>query len=441
MGCGSCGTGKPNGCKSNGGCSTGSCNRLNVHDWLMNLPFSDPESTCKIIEVSFNNGSRKDFYRNNTLQYFEKGEYVTVEGVSGFDVGEVSLSGELVRLQLKKKGVDEMNPDLKKLLRRSTEKDIELHQQNKAREKAALARSRSIAIQLNLQMKLIEVEIQSDGKKATFFYTADDRVDFRELIKIYASEFKVKVEMRQIGIRQEAGKVGGIGSCGRELCCATWLTDFKSVTTTAARYQNLSINQTKLSGQCGRLKCCLNYELDTYLDALQYFPNNAETLQTTKGTATLIKKDIFKNLMWYVLPGSGLQYPLTIQRVKDILRSNSRGEAVDELKPVELISSKVTEVEHSFVDVVGQVSLRSLEKTSKRRNEKNRREKDSRQQQTQQRDNRPQQQNRPNKPQQQDPRKSQGQQGGADRRNENRPKPSFQPKRPPQQQGPQGGNK
>jgi len=449
MGCGSCGTasgGKPSGCKSNGGCSTGGCNRLNVHDWLMNLPFSDPESTCKIIEVSFNQGSRKEFFRNNTLQYFEKGEYITVEGVSGFDVGEVSLSGEMVRLQMKKKGVDEMNPDLKKVLRRSTEKDIEIHLQNKAREKAALARSRSIAIQLNLQMKLIEVEIQSDGKKATFFYTAEDRVDFREMIKIYASEFKVKVEMRQIGIRQEAAKVGGIGSCGRELCCSTWLNDFKSVTTTAARYQNLSINQTKLSGQCGRLKCCLNYELDTYLDALQHFPNNAETLQTTKGTANLIKKDIFKNLMWYVLPGGGIQYPLTIQRVKDIMRANSRGEAVDELKPVDLSVGKNTEVEHAFVDVVGQVSLRSLEKTSKRNYEKNQREKDGNKPQ-QQRENRP-QQNRPdnrpnqNRPQQDNRRPQQGpsQQGSGDRRNENRPKPNFQPKRPPQQ-GPPSGDK
>ncbi len=367
MGCGNCGTGKPNGCKSNGGCSTGSCNRMNVHDWLMNLPFSDPESTCKVIEISFNRGSRKDFYRNNTLQFFEKGEYVTLEGVSGFDVGEVSLTGELVRLQMKKKGAEEFNPDMKKVLRRSTEKDLELFRQNKAREQDALIRTRAIARQFNLEMKLIEVEIQADGKKATFFYTAEDRVDFRELIKVLASEFKVKVEMRQIGIRQEAGKVGGIGSCGRELCCATWLTDFKSVTTTAARYQNLSINQTKLSGQCGRLKCCLNYELDTYLDALQHFPENADILQTLKGTATLIKKDIFRDLMWYILPEGTKHYPLTIQRVKEIQSLNARGEKAEELQPVELISSKITEVEHTFVDVVGQVSLRSLEKTSKRR--------------------------------------------------------------------------
>ncbi len=372
MGCGSCGTGKPNGCKSNGGCSTGGCNRLNVHDWLMNLPFSDPESNCKVIEVSFKQGSRKEFYRNPTLQYFEKGEWITLEGVSGFDVGEVSLTGELVRLQLKKKGVDEFNPEMKRILRRSTEKDLELYNQNKAREREALMRCRAIARQLNLQMKLTEVEFQADGRKATFFYTAEDRVDFREMIKIYASEFKVKVEMRQIGIRQEAGKVGGIGSCGRELCCSTWLTDFKSVTTTAARYQNLSINQTKLSGQCGRLKCCLNYELDTYLDALQDFPNNAETIETSKGRASLIKKDIFRHLMWYVLPDTNKQYPLTIARVKEIQRLNNRGEKPDDLQPVELLSTKIKEIEPTFVDVVGQISLRSLERHSKKRKDKER---------------------------------------------------------------------
>ncbi len=370
MGCGSCGTGKPNGCKSNGGCSTGSCNRMNVHDWLMNLPFSDPESTCKIVEVSFNNGSRKDFHRNPTLQHFEKGEYVTVEGVSGFDVGEVSLSGELVRIQLKKKGVDEFSPEIKKILRRSSETDISRMQENKLREKEALVRSRAMARTLNLQMKLAEVEIQADGKKATFFYTADDRVDFRELIRSFAGEFKVKVEMRQIGARQEAGKVGGIGSCGRELCCSTWLTDFKSVNTTAARYQNLSINQTKLSGQCGRLKCCLNYELDTYLDALQHFPDNADVIQITRGPAYLVKKDIFKNLMWYTLPESNKHYPLTIIRVKEIQKMNAQGLKPDELEPVEIVSSKPKEVEPEFVDVVGQISLRSLERNTRRRKDR-----------------------------------------------------------------------
>ena len=375
MGCGSCSSskdgGKPGGCQSNGGCSTGGCNRLNVHDWLLNLPFSDPESNCKVIEVSFKQGSRKEFFRNTTLQYFEKGDYVTLEGVSGFDVGEVSLTGELVRLQLKKKGVDEFSPEMKKILRRSSDRDLEVFHISKSREKEILARSRAIARQLNVQLKLSEVEIQADGKKGTFFYTADDRVDFRELIKVYAGDFKVKVEMRQIGIRQEAAKVGGIGSCGRELCCSTWLNDFKSVNTTAARYQNLSINQTKLSGQCGRLKCCLNYELDTYLDALQQFPDYAETLDTTMGTAHLIKKDIFKNLMWYTLPNNTKHFPLTIQRVKEIKRLNQQGQKVDELQPVE-ITGKQKEVEPAFVDLVGQISLKSLERNDRRRRDQER---------------------------------------------------------------------
>ena len=343
---------------------------MNVHDWLMNLPFSDPESNCKIVELSFNQGSRKDFYRNATLQYFEKGDLVTVEGVSGFDVGEVSLSGELVRIQMRKKGVDEFSPEIKKILRRSTEAEISKWQENKAREKEALVRSRAMARTLNLDMKLAEVEIQADGKKATFYYTADDRVDFRELIRLYAGEFRVKVEMRQIGARQEAGKVGGISSCGRELCCSTWLTDFKSVNTTAARYQNLSINQTKLSGQCGRLKCCLNYELDTYLDALQHFPDNADIIHVTRSPAYLVKKDIFKNLMWYTLPDSNKHYPLTITRVKEIQKMNALGQKPDELEPVELVSSKPKEVEPEFVDVVGQISLRSLERNSRRRKDK-----------------------------------------------------------------------
>lgn len=375
MGCGSCGTasnGKPGGCKSNGGCSSGGCNRLNVHDWLQNLPFHDPESSCKVVEVSFQQGSRKDYYRNATLQYFEKGERVTVEGVGGFDVGEVSLTGELVRLQLKKKAIDEFSPDIKKILRSSGERDLDLFNQHKAREREVLARSRAAARQLKLPMKLSEVEIQADGKKATFFYTADDRVDFRELIKIYAADFKLKVEMRQIGIRQEAAKVGGIGSCGRELCCSTWLNDFKSVNTTAARYQNLSINQTKLSGQCGRLKCCLNFELDTYLDALQQFPDYADTLDTESGTAHLIKKDIFKNLMWYVLPNNTKHYPLTIQRVKEIKRLNREGQKVAELEPVEITSGKIKEAEPAFVDLVGQISLRTLEKNERKKRDRDR---------------------------------------------------------------------
>jgi cell fate regulator YaaT (PSP1 superfamily) len=396
MSCTSCSTasnGKPGGCKSNGGCSTGGCNRMNTHDWLRNLPMpartirsdgSDILTECKVMEVSFSQGTRKDFYRNPNLQPFEKGDLIAVEGVSGFDVGEVSLTGEIVRLQMKKRNVKEDNPDMKKVLRTATDRDIETWKQNKAREPEAVIRSRAIARQLKLDMKISQVEMQADGRKATFFYIADGRVDFRELIKVYASEFKVKVEMRQIGARQEAGKVGGIGSCGRELCCSTWLTDFKSVNTAAARYQNLSINQTKLSGQCGRLKCCLNYELDTYLDALQHFPDNCDVLQVAKGNAFLVKKDIFKNLMWYTLPDSNKQYPLTIERVNKIKALNQEGNRPDNLEPVEVVSSKSVEKEPEFVELVGQISLRSLDKAADKKRKQG-------QQQNQQRGQRPQQ--------------------------------------------------
>ena len=393
---------------------------MNAFDWLMNLPISDQDTACKVIEVSFNRGSRKDFFRNTTIQNFEKGDLVTVEGISGFDVGEVSLTGEVVRIQMKKRNISEYDSELKKVLRRASEKDIEIWHQNKAREKDALIQTRAITKQLNLDMKMSEVEIQADGRKATFFYIADDRVDFRELIKVLAREFKVKVEMRQIGARQEAAKVGGIGSCGRELCCATWLTDFKSVNTTAARYQNLSINQSKLSGQCGRLKCCLNYELDTYLDALQHFPDNADMLQVGKGNATLIKKDIFKNLMWYVLPDSNKQYPVTIERVRKIKQLNAQGITPDQLEAVEVTSSKPREVEPEFVDVVGQISLRSLERAEKK---KKHHHKENRQQQQRQ---------------QQRPQNQQGaqQQGGQHKQQGNQQQGGGQQQRP--QHGGQG---
>ncbi len=422
MSCGSCGTSKVGGCNSNGGCSSGGCNRLNAFDWLANLPFSDPESNCKIIELSFNNGSRKDFFRNTTLHFYEKGDLLAVEGVNGFDVGTVNLTGELVRLQLKKNNVDEKSPDIKKVLRRANDNDLSKLKENKAREKEVLIRSRAIARQLKLDMKMAEVEIQADGKKATFFYIADDRVDFRELIKLFAGEFKVKVEMRQIGARQEAGKVGGIGSCGRELCCSTWLTDFKSVNTNAARYQNLSINQAKLSGQCGRLKCCLNYELDTYLDALQFFPTDADILEVAKGRAFLVKKDIFKNLMWYTMADSNAQYPLAIETVKRIKQQNREGIRPEELETVEVISNKPKEVEPEYADLVGQISLRSLEKNSRKRKDKER----SRQQPQnlnrrpdQKTSQQPGQQKGPQRPPQQGGRPNHGQQGQQSRNNPN----------------------
>lgn len=443
MGCGSCGSGStPGGCQSHGSCASGSCNRMNVHDWLADLPFADPASACKVVEVSFNNGSRKDFYRNNTGLFFEKGEMIAVEGVNGFDVGSVNMTGELVRLQMKKLRVKEDSADMRKVLRRANEFDLSKLKETKAREREVMIRARAISRQLNLDMKIAEVEIQADGRKGTFFYIADDRVDFRELIKIYASEFKVKVEMRQIGARQEAGKVGGIGSCGRELCCSTWLTDFKSVNTNAARYQNLSINQTKLSGQCGRLKCCLNFELDTYLDALQNFPDDCDSIELAKSRAFLVKKDIFRNLMWYTLPDSNKQYPLTIERVRKIKELNKQGIRPDELEPVEVVSNKPKEIEPEYVDVVGQISLRALEKNSRRRRER------EKQKQSPQRPPSG-QAGGPNNPNQRPPQGGGNRPGGQPPRGGNEQRPPRNEQRPPrserpnpgQSQGQGGGNR
>jgi cell fate regulator YaaT (PSP1 superfamily) len=436
---------------------------MNVHDWLANLPFSDRESSCRIVEVSFNNGSRKDYFKNTTVHYYEKGEMIAVEGVNGFDVGMVNLTGELVRLQLKKLKIDEFNPDFKKILRRATDVDMAKLEENKAREAHVLIRSRAMARQLKLELKMAEVEVQADGRKATFFYIADDRVDFRELIKLYAAEFKVKVEMRQIGARQEAGKVGGIGSCGRELCCSTWLTDFKSVNTNAARYQNLSINQTKLSGQCGRLKCCLNYELDTYMDALQFFPNDADMLETAKGRAFLVKKDIFRNLMWYTMADSNKHYPLTIDTVKKIKTQNREGIRPEELETAEVITGKPKEIEPEYADIVGQISLRSLEKTTRKRRDRERGQQSQRGGQQggapQQRGQRPQGQgpaqgqpnrNRLQQNSQQGQRPAQPGQKSAQQRHQQGPRPARpqpggsqqqgRPQRPPQNRGPRPEN-
>ncbi len=433
MGCGNCGSasnGKPSGCKSNGGCSTGGCNRLNVYDWLNALPLHDSAKPYPVIEVSFNRGSRKEFFRNNTHYILEKNDWIAVEGVSGYDVGQVSVTGELVKLQMKKYGVTE-NSVTKRVLHPATEEELALCTAQKDREADVLIRSRAIARTLNLDMKLCEVEIQADSRKGTFFYTADQRVDFRELIKLFASDFKLKVEMKQIGARQESGKVGGIGSCGRELCCSTWLSDFKSVNTTAARYQNLSINQTKLSGQCGRLKCCLNYELDTYMDALSVFPTHADSLETARGIAHLQKRDIFKNLMWYSFSDNNKQYPLSIDRVKEIIKLNKLGQKVEELQPVEIEvkTNKVgVKVDMGFVNDVGQISLKALEKNPKKKKQGG---------------NKQQQGGRPNAEGGPRPQQAAGQGGQPQNRPQNkRPNPNQQGQEPrqakpsqPQQQG------
>ncbi|HLS70623.1 MAG TPA: regulatory iron-sulfur-containing complex subunit RicT [Chitinophagaceae bacterium] len=381
MGCEGCSShsvgsnGKPAGCQSNGGCSSGGCNKFNVYNWLSDYPLSDFGTQYDIVEISFQNGNRKHFFRNTENLLLEKNQWVVVEGANGFDVGQVSVTGELVKLQMKKYGVKD-NEDIQSILRIATEDDLEKYKIAKEKEKETLLNARVIARSMNLDMKVSLIEFQADCKKVTVFYTANERVDFRELIKVYAQEFRAKIEMRQIGARQESAKIGGIGSCGRELCCSSWLTDFKSVNTTAARYQNLSINQTKLSGQCGRLKCCLNYELDTYMEALKSFPQNAEIIFLKKGKATLQKKDIFRNLMWYSFDDSSKQYPLTIQRVHEILELNKKDIFPDEIEHIEIATTRKDPtklVDVGFINDVGQISLENLGKAKGHKKSKKRR--------------------------------------------------------------------
>ena len=363
--------GEPLGCRNNGNCSSGGCNRLNTYDWISVLDIHDVDG-FDIVEVSFKNGSRKAFFRNPQHTRTVTGDRVVVETGSGYDIGTITLSGELVRLQLKKKKVREDNV-LLTVIRKANERDLERQREARELEKPTMVRSRVIARSLGLEMKVGDVEYQADKRKATFYYTADGRVDFRELIRHYAREFRIKIEMRQIGARQESARIGGLGSCGRELCCSTWLSDFKSVSTTAARYQNLAINQAKLSGQCGRLKCCLNYELDTYMDALEQFPKDADVLRTEAGKAVLIKTDIFKGLMYYAFDrdgGRGKSYALELERVKEIKAMNARGD-----NPPDLVALQFLQEDDSpkvdFESVNDVIELPPEERKKKRR--KNRR--------------------------------------------------------------------
>lgn len=367
-GCSSTSGCKPTGCNSNGGCSTGGCNRKNTYDWLSDLDIPDP-SSYDVVEISFKHGSRKAFYRCPSNLHLNTGDMVALESNTGYDVGRISLSGELVRLQMRKKRATEKHV-IYNVLRRANERDLERLSEARELEMPTLVRARAIAASLGLDMKIGDVEFQGDKRKVTFFYTAEGRIDFRELIRHYAGEFRSKIEMRQIGARQEAGMIGGLGPCGRELCCSTWLTDFKSVTTHAARYQNLAINQAKLSGQCGRLKCCLNYELDTYLEAIGEFPQDVDRLMTKEGRINLIKTDIFKGLMYYAYDrdqGRGKIYALDKEKVKTFVEMNKRGEHPEGLA-AEAVIFNTQEDEHNFDDqVTGVVELPPDKKRSKNR--------------------------------------------------------------------------
>jgi cell fate regulator YaaT (PSP1 superfamily) len=368
MNCSSCTSGDLQiaaGCKQNGGCETGGCNKMNNFDWLSDMEVSLSEA-FDAVEIRFK-GGKKDFYRNTNNLDITCGDAVIVDVPNGHHMGFVALSGELVRLQMLKKGI-ENDDNIRQIYRIASPKDVEKYEKIKNREMPTLYRTREIIKDLQLKMKLSDVEYQADNNKATFSYSADERVDFRELIKLLASEFKIRIEMRQISLRQEAGLLGGIGSCGRELCCSTWLTDFKSVTTGAARYQNLSLNPTKLSGQCGRLKCCLNYELETYMEALKDIPSIDGPLLTDRGEAVLQKTDIFRKIMWFSFENENNWHPISAYRVSEILQMNKEGNKPSDLQ--ENIDSKIeiAQAINSDLERLDHKYKNKSRKKSKRRN-------------------------------------------------------------------------
>jgi cell fate regulator YaaT (PSP1 superfamily) len=367
MGCSSCGSdgGTPRGCKNNGTCSSGGCNKLEVYDWLANIALPSGQKVYDIVEVRFKN-SRKGFYRNAEHIALSVGDVVVVETAPGYDVGVVSVVGELARIQVKKKAPGFKPMETRKILKIATQKEIDSWIKARSFEQETMNQTRVLALTLGLEMKISDVEYQADMSKALFYYTAEGRIDFRQLIKDMADKFKVRIEMRQIGSRQEAARLGGIGSCGRELCCSTWLTDFRSVSTSAARYQQLSLNPQKLAGQCGKLKCCLNYELDMYLDAIKSFPKAETKLKTESGEAIHIKTDVFKRLMWFAIQGENGLIALTPEQVKKIQELNSAGTIPKDLKAFTYVVEK--EVEIGYENVVGQDSISRFANTSKNRN-------------------------------------------------------------------------
>ncbi len=377
MGCTSCSSGadgQPKGCKNNGTCGSDGCNKLTVFDWLSNMSLPGDQKPFIGVEVRFKNG-RKHFYKNSENLSLSIGDVVATEAMSGHDVGIVTLTGELVKVQMKKKKHPESLEELPNIYRKATQKDIDIWQTVRSKEPEIQKRSREIAIHLGLKMKISDIEYQGDGSKTTFYYTAEERVDFRQLIRDFASAFSTRVEMKQVGFRQEAARLGGIGSCGRELCCSTWLTDFRSVKTSAARYQQLSLNPQKLAGQCGKLKCCLNYELDTYLDALKDIPKSDVKLVTEKGIAICHKTDIFKRLLWYGYEKQGMNWhKISVDKANEIIALNKKGKKVTSLEDFEE-EEKISESK-IFENVVGQDSLTRFDKpkpkNNRRRNNRNR---------------------------------------------------------------------
>ena len=371
MGCTSCSSGvdgQPKGCKNNGTCGSDGCNKLTVFDWLSNMALPGDQKPFIGVEVRFKNG-RKHFYKNTENLSLSIGDIVATEATSGHDIGIVTLTGELVKVQMKKKSRNETAEDLPKIYRKATQKDIDIWQTVRAKEAEIQKRSREIAIHLGLKMKISDIEYQGDGSKTTFYYTAEERVDFRQLIRDFASAFSTRVEMKQVGFRQEAARLGGIGSCGRELCCSTWLTDFRSVKTSAARYQQLSLNPQKLAGQCGKLKCCLNYELDTYLDAIKDIPKSDVKLITEKGVAICQKTDIFKRFLWYGYEKQGVNWhKISVDKANEIIALNKKGVKVLSLEEY-VVEEQISETK-IFENVVGQDSLTRFDKPKSKNNRK-----------------------------------------------------------------------
>jgi cell fate regulator YaaT (PSP1 superfamily) len=377
MSCKSCSTekdGQPRGCKNNGTCGTDSCNKLTVFDWLANMSLPQGQEPFLGVEVRFKNG-RKQYYKNTENLTLSIGDIVATQAQSGHDIGMVTLTGELVKIQMKRKKVDINNEEeVMKIYRKASQRDIDVWSEARDREEPMKVKARQFAIDLKLQMKISDIEFQGDASKATFYYTAEERVDFRELIKLFAKEFRTRIEMKQVGFRQEASRLGGIGSCGRELCCSTWLTDFRSVSTSAARYQQLSLNPLKLAGQCGKLKCCLNYELDAYLDALKDFPKTDTKLYTEKGTAVCQKTDIFKGHMWFAYEGEWMNWhKLTTAQANEIIELNKKKQKVSSLE--EYAAELIEEVKSEYENVVGQDSLTRFDSPKRKNKRRNKRSK------------------------------------------------------------------
>ena len=390
----SCATKSATGCENVNTC--GNSYKLSVFDWLSTIQ-APKQNKCNFVEVRFKN-DRKSYYNNANNLPLHIGSVVTVESNPGHDIGVVSLTGELVKIQMKKKHFSE--DAALKIYRVATQKDVEIWQDARKKEDQTKIQARKIAKNLGLEMKITDVEYQGDGSKATFYYTAEGRVDFRQLIKEYASSFKTKIDMKQIGYRQESAKVGGIGSCGRELCCSTWLTDFRSVNTNAARYQQLSINPLKLAGQCGKLKCCLNFELDSYVDALSDFPSSNTILETEKGRAFCIKIDVFKKKMWFAYVDNSMAwYDLDVAEVKKMMKINSKGQ---KSIPLEELKTFTGADKVETVDLIQENNLDRFEKKkpNKHRNKNtgnNRAEQVTKEPEAQRDNNKPEKSNAPKK--------------------------------------------